>query len=206
MVKIMNQKDCDQKSDIELVKLSLNDPDWFFCLSKRYEQKLLRYISRILKFSQEDSEDVLQEVLIKTYYNLNGFDSRLKFSSWIYRIAHNQAVSEIRKKVARPTIYLEEAELIKFKDAFDIEKEVDVYFDRKLINEALSLLDIKYREVLILRFLEEKEYLEIADILKKPTSTVGNLIARGKKLFKVEYEKLTCLAEPRWAKEKKYDQ
>jgi RNA polymerase sigma-70 factor (ECF subfamily) len=187
---MIETESCDSKTDEELVELSLRNSDHFFCLSKRYEEKLLRYIIRISKFSREDAEDVLQEVFIKTYYNLNGFDSDLKFSSWIYRIAHNEAVSAIRKKVVRPTIYLDETDLEKFGDVFDMVKDVDNSIDRKMIDIALSNLDEKYREVLVLRFLDEKDYTEIADILKKPVSTVGNLILRGKKLFRLEYEKL----------------
>lgn len=188
---MVNIESCDNKTDVELVGLSLKDPNHFLCLSKRYEEKLLRYIIRISKFSREDAEDVLQEVFIKTYYNLNGFDSELQFSSWIYRIAHNETVSAIRKKVVRPVIYLEESDLEKFGDVFDMAKELDNSFDRKIIDTALSRLDEKYREVLVLRYLDEKDYVEIADILKKPVSTVGNLILRGKKLFKEEYEKLS---------------
>jgi RNA polymerase sigma-70 factor (ECF subfamily) len=187
---MVNIESCNNKTDVELVGLSLKDPNHFLCLSKRYEEKLLRYIIRISKFSREDAEDVLQEVFIKTYYNLNGFDSELQFSSWIYRIAHNETVSAIRKKVVRPVIYLEESDLEKFGDVFDMAKELDNSFDRKIIDTALSRLDEKYREVLVLRYLDEKDYVEIADILKKPVSTVGNLILRGKKLFKEEYEKL----------------
>lgn len=188
---MVNIESCDNKTDVELVGLSLKDPNHFLCLSKRYEEKLLRYIIRISKFSREDAEDVLQEVFIKTYYNLNGFDPELQFSSWIYRIAHNETVSAIRKKVVRPVIYLEESDLEKFGDVFDMAKELDNSFDRKIIDTALSRLDEKYREVLVLRYLDEKDYVEIADILKKPVSTVGNLILRGKKLFKEEYEKLS---------------
>lgn len=182
---------CTEKTDIELVEMSLEDSSHFMCLSKRYEDKLLRYIIRISKFSREDAEDVLQDVFIKTYFNLNGFDKELQFSSWIYRIAHNEAVSAIRKKVVRPTISLEVEDLVKFGDSFDMTKEIDQTLDRKMIDEALSKLDEKYRDVLVLRFLDEKDYVEIADILKKPVSTVGNLILRGKKLFKEEYDKLT---------------
>jgi RNA polymerase sigma-70 factor (ECF subfamily) len=145
---------------------------------------------RISKFRQEDAEDILQDVFIKTYYNLNEFDDELKFSSWIYRIAHNQTVSEIRKKVSRPSIPLEKEDIDRFEDAFDITKEIDNSFDREIIDKAISQLDEKYREVLILRYLDEKDYVEISDILKKPVSTVGNLIARGKILFEKEYKKL----------------
>ena len=181
---------CETKTDNELVGMSLKDPDQFLCLSKRYENKLLRYIMRISKFSREDAEDVLADVFIKTYYNLNGFDKELQFSSWIYRIAHNETVSAIRKKVVRPQVSLEVEDLERFGDDFDMTKDIDNSYDRKIIDEALSNLDEKYREVLVLRFLDEKDYVEIADILKKPVSTVGNLILRGKKLFKEEYEKL----------------
>jgi len=187
---MIDHSQCSNRTDIELVGMSLIDSDHFLCLSNRYEAKLLRYIIRISKFSREDAEDVLQEVFIKTYFNLNGFDKELQFSSWIYRIAHNEAVSAIRKKVIRPTLSLEVEDLAKFGDSFDMTKEMDTALDRKIIDEALSMLDEKYREVLVLRFLDEKDYVEIADILKKPVSTVGNLILRGKKLFREEYEKL----------------
>lgn len=187
---MINHIDCVTKTDNELVKLSLDNPDHFSCLTSRYESKLLHYIMRISKFRIEDAGDVLQDVFVKTYYNLNDFDENLKFSSWIYRIAHNQTVSEIRKKVVRPTIPFEKEDIDKFEDVFDITREIDNNFDREMIDKILSKMDEKYREVLILRFLDEKDYLEIADILKKPVSTVGNLILRGKKIFKEEYEKL----------------
>lgn len=188
---MIDHSPCREKIDTELVRMSILDSDHFLCLTKRYEEKLLRYIIRISKFSREDAEDVLQDVFIKTYFNLNDFDKELQFSSWIYRIAHNEAVSAIRKKVVRPSISMEVEDLAKFGDAFDMTKEMDNILDRKMIDGVLSKLDEKYREVLVLRFLDEKDYGEIADILKKPVSTVGNLILRGKKLFKEEYEKLT---------------
>jgi RNA polymerase sigma-70 factor (ECF subfamily) len=145
---------------------------------------------RISKFRREDASDILQDVFVKTYYNLNDFNSDLKFSSWVYRIAHNQTVSEIRKKSVRLTVPFEKEDIDRFEDAFDVSKEVDNSLDREMIDRALSKLDEKYREVLVLRFLDEKDYVEIADILKKPVSTVGNLILRGKVLFKAEYDKL----------------
>ncbi len=187
---MINHEECINSTDNELVKLSLDNPDHFLCLIRRYEGKLLHYIMRISKFRREDAGDILQDIFVKTYYHLNEFDDGLKFSSWIYRIAHNQTVSEIRKKSSRPSVPFEKEDLDRFEYVFDIIKEIDNSLDREKIDKALSLLDEKYREVLVLRFLDEKDYVEIADILKKPISTVGNLILRGKKLFKEEYEKL----------------
>jgi RNA polymerase sigma-70 factor (ECF subfamily) len=180
---MINHEECPNKTDNELVKLSLDNPDHFLCLTN--------YIMRLSKFRSEEASDILQDVFVKTYYNLNEFNDDFKFSSWIYSIAHNQTVSEIRKKSIRPSIPFEKEDIDRFEDAFDMSKEIDDSFDKEKINEALSLLDEKYREVLVLRFLDEKDYVEISDILKKPVSTVGNLILRGKKLFKKEYEKLT---------------
>jgi len=188
---MINHEECPNKTDNELVKLSLDNPDHFLCLTRRYESKLLHYIMRLSKFRSEEASDILQDVFVKTYYNLNEFDDSLKFSSWIYRITHNQTISEIRKKSVRPSVPFEKEDIDRFEDALDISKEIDDSFDKEKINKALSLLDEKYREVLVLRFLDEKDYVEISDILKKPISTVGNLILRGKKLFKKEYEKLT---------------
>jgi RNA polymerase sigma-70 factor (ECF subfamily) len=182
--------DCENKNDEELAGLSLSDPDYFYCLAKRFETRLVGYIIRISRMSSEDAEDILQEVFIKAYLNLNDFDSRLKFSSWIYRIAHNQTISELRKRNIRPTVYIEEGGFEHLASEFDLHLDIDQQFKRQKINEILATMDEKYKEVLVLRFLEEKDYTEIADILKKPISTVGNLISRGKKLFIIEYQKL----------------
>src|SRR3989339_1384271 len=97
-----NLQDLSQKTDEELVSLSLQNQDNYLFLIRRYQDKLLRYIQRISNVSLEDAEDILQEVFIKVYYKLNDFDPDLKFSSWIYRITHNQVISHYRKTQARP--------------------------------------------------------------------------------------------------------
>ncbi|PIZ73055.1 hypothetical protein COY06_05820, partial [Candidatus Peregrinibacteria bacterium CG_4_10_14_0_2_um_filter_41_8] len=64
---------------------------------QRYEGRLLAYINRLINVSNGEAEDILQEVFIKTYQNLNGFDLNLKFSTWVYRITYNQVISFFRK-------------------------------------------------------------------------------------------------------------
>jgi RNA polymerase sigma-70 factor, ECF subfamily len=185
MITIQN---CAEKTDVELAGLSLENPDYFFCLLKRYEDKLLRYVIGFSGLSRDDAEDILQEVFIKTYRYLNDFDSRLKFSSWIYRIAHNHTISYLRKKNVRPSVGLEGEEAERLADEFSIVRELDGKIEREKINAILEKMDDKYREVMILRFIEGKDYVEISDILQKPVSTVGNLISRGRKIFREEYE------------------
>jgi len=178
---------CAEKSDIELVRAALSDPNRFFCLAKRYEAKLLRYVMAVTGFGTEDAEDVLQETMIRTYLNLNAFDVRLKFSSWIYRIAHNQAVSELRRRAVRPTVRIEDGDLERMAGGDDPLIVTERGLSAERIAKTLDAMDAKYREVLILRFLEGRDYSEISDILRKPISTVGNLISRGRKLFRAAH-------------------
>ena len=180
------------KTDKDLIILTLEDQDNFLYLMERYEAKLLRYVMRISNLDRHAAEDILQEVFIKTYQNLNDFDQDLKFSSWIYRITHNQVISNYRKIKVRPqfiSVGDDDSFLNNLASDFDLIKKINLQDFKKDINKILSKLDIKYREVLILRFLEDKDYKEISDILKKPIGTVATLINRAKKQFKQIYEK-----------------
>ncbi|MBU4370249.1 sigma-70 family RNA polymerase sigma factor [Patescibacteria group bacterium] len=183
---------CQYKTDEEIAILTLEDRNFFLCLIKRYEDKLLRYILRISNFTKEEAEDNLQEVFIKIYTNLNDFDQSLKFSSWVYRITHNQVISHYRKKQSRPKDAVLDVDvdiLNQIASDLDINKGVDLEYLKKNIYNILNSLDVKYREVLVLKFLEDKDYKEISDIIKKPMGTVATLINRAKQKFKQETKK-----------------
>ena len=175
-------------TDEAIAQAALQDEAVFGVLIDRYDGKLRRYTRRIGVHSSDDYDDVLQEIFIKVYRNLNGFDTSLSFSSWIYRIAHNEAISWYRKRKARPEGHLIESseEVIAiFESGEDgAEESLNTVIDIDRMNEALSALDQKYREVLVLRFFEYKEYDEISDILKIPIGSVGTLIHRAKKKLK----------------------
>ncbi|MBT6690999.1 RNA polymerase sigma factor [Candidatus Parcubacteria bacterium] len=177
---------CKGKTDEELVSLALGEADYFLCLMKRYEAKLLRYINRIANIRQEDAEDVLQDSFIKVYENLNNFDDKLKFSSWIYRIVHNQVISNFRKLKARPQQIDWDSENIlnNLIADFNISREIDREYLSQKVAQVLEELDDKYQEVLILKYLEDKNYQEISDILKKPMGTIATLLSRAKQQFK----------------------
>jgi RNA polymerase sigma-70 factor (ECF subfamily) len=175
---------CQELSDLEIVRKSLRDVEYFACLYNRYEPKLLRYIKRISYSTREESEDILQEAFIKIWRNLHDFDQDLKLSSWIYRIVHNETVSFWRKK----TSYGKNQKVAMPDDLFDGE---DHFFgeenaedsNTRKIHEVLQKLPIKYREVLVLKFLEMMSYEEISDVLKIPEGTVATRINRAKKAF-----------------------
>jgi len=177
-------------SDLQLVQLSLKDHRNFEYLMERYEPLLLRYMKRIANVGREEAEDLLQDIFIKVYKNLNGFDQKLKFSSWIYRIAHNEIVNHAyKKKVRSATTSLNEGNE-HFLNQRDWKEENDAHFGlesretSERMRAALMELPVKYREVLILKFFEDKSYREISDILKKPEGTIATLINRAKKKFK----------------------
>jgi RNA polymerase sigma-70 factor, ECF subfamily len=177
-------------SDSDIVQATLADREQFGVLIERYEAKLRRYIMRLGVRLSDDQDDVLQETFIKAYRNLNSFDTSLSFSSWIYRIAHNEAMTWFRRRSVRPegNMVSDGEEALEF--IASTSDSPEVLFDKSLnatqITDALGKLDARYREVLILRFFEHKEYDEISDILQIPIGSVGTLIHRGKKqLFTV---------------------
>lgn len=172
-------------TDEALVAIVLKTPNAFGEVIERYEAKLARYIERLGVRVPDDKLDVLQEIFIKAYRNLNSFDGSFKFSSWIYRIAHNEAISWYRKQSVRPEGHLVaggEDIMLLIKDGTD---GAEAAFDKDLnaseLIRALNEIDQKYKQAIILRFFEHKEYEEISDILRIPIGSVGTLISRGKK-------------------------
>lgn len=173
-----------EPSDQELVAAALVDSNAYAPLVRRYQAPLTRYLFRLGAKSRGDVDDILQEVFIKAYRNLNGYDTSLKFSSWIYRIAHNEAITFFKKGSRGPQVARTEDELVAFNeiaDDSDLVEELDSRMDAQLVRDAIAKLDPKYREVLILRYLEDHSYEEISDILQKPAGTVATLISRAKK-------------------------
>lgn len=178
---------CPEKTDLEVVQLALMEPEYYACIMHRYEEKLLRFIMRRSGLAREDAEDVLQGAFLKAYQNLNAFDPALSFSAWIYRIALNETISDFRRRKVRPQVVPLEGSGLE-----NILHEIDVGFDidrRDLeasIRKAMDGLDEGQRDVLLLRYFEDRGYKEIADILEKPEGTVATLLNRAKKKLREE--------------------
>ncbi|MFA6193813.1 MAG: RNA polymerase sigma factor [Parcubacteria group bacterium] len=188
---MLDKEKCGEKTDEELVALTIENQDFFSCLADRYTEKLTRYIMRISASTREDAEDLLQEIFVKAYRYLNDFDQSLKFSSWIYRIAHNQVISQWRKTKSRPQVIKFEADedFLKFIAADeDLALDTERKFEGEEVRHLVDTLDEKYKEVLVLKFIEGKDYKEISDILQKPLGTVATLINRAKKQLKKTIE------------------
>lgn len=192
MQEMLGKEELKNKSDEELAGLVIDNPDFYYFLMERYEAKILRYIRRISNFSKETTEDLGQEIFLKAYENINDLDENLKFSSWLYRIARNHVISFWRKNKNRKLVSSFDADE-NFKNMFESDEDIAKDLEKKItaeeVGKILEKMKIEYREVLVLRFLEDKDYNEISDILKKPVGTVGTLLNRAKKEFRKELEK-----------------
>lgn len=173
----------EEKQIISAVKKG--DSERFHEIELRYHEKLFFYL-RHLVGSKEEAEDILQDVFLKTFKTLDQFDNRRKFSSWIYRIAHNEAVNFIKRKNKFRSVSWEDIvstrDRLALADDTRSPQENWIRFERRAsVRQALKELPPKYREVLLLRFYFERSYDEIAHIIGKPRNTVGTLISRAKK-------------------------
>jgi RNA polymerase sigma-70 factor (ECF subfamily) len=162
---------------VEMVRQS--ERELFAVIMQRYQSKLLRYARNLIK-DGDKTADVVQNAFIKAYQNLNGFDTKRKFSSWMYRIVHNEAMNAVEK-------YKREEVL---PENFDLESDESPMgdFEKKEIVEkvgdCLKQIPILYSEPLVLYFIEEKTYEEIGEILRIPMGTVAIRISRAKKIMK----------------------
>jgi RNA polymerase sigma-70 factor (ECF subfamily) len=179
----LNVKKLDDNELIRLLKCK--DPLVHYELVSRYQRKLFVYLYRFIG-NKEETEDLLQNVFFKVYKYCDNFDTDRKFSSWIYRIAHNEAVNYIKRKNIKKFISLEDfvSDKDRIETKSDTKSPMEVWISKELRNEmeeALKKIPDKYREVLEMRYFSEKSYEEISKVLKKPVNTVGTLINRAKK-------------------------
>ena len=178
-------------TDEELaIRVQGGDKAAFAAIMERFEGKLLRYGNKFLA-EREDVVDIVQEVFISVYQNIKSFDGSQKFSPWVYRIAHNAFVNGLKKKSRNPFVMLDFDALLSHTVSEDplraLREQEEMH---KMIDVGLDQISPKYKEILILYYLEELPYKEIADILQVPTGTVGIRIKRAREALRKVYEKM----------------
>lgn len=162
-------------------RIQAGESDAFSELIERYQAKLMRYARKFL-LDPEDAVDIVQDIFIKTYQNIQSFDPSRRFSPWIYRIAHNEFVNALKKRASQRTIFTIDFDtLFPHLIAPDTSDRDALDRDTKTaLDQYLSQVSPKYREPLILYYLEGMDYKEISEILQIPVSTVGVRLARGR--------------------------
>lgn len=141
----------------------------------REHYDMVRAICRRIVSNQADSDDAVQNALIAIVRALPSFDGRSKFSTWVYRIATNAALDEVRRIRRRP-VPVDETSLAPVPSG-ERTGAVDAQID---VRAALEKLPEEYRVAMVLRHVADLDYADIAVILDVPVGTVRSRLARGR--------------------------
>ncbi|MEO6726869.1 MAG: sigma-70 family RNA polymerase sigma factor [Blastocatellia bacterium] len=171
----------------------IRDEAAFRELVRRYQNQITNYVYRMLD-DYDRAVDLAQETFIRVYRSADRYQATFSFSTYIYRIAHNLAISELRQRKRRRLIPL--PSFFSDKDSEEIEVEIEdkrqVMADDAMIaterqaavRRAITSLPEKYRAALVLCDIEEKSYEEISEVLDLPVGTVKSRINRARNLLK----------------------
>ena len=170
------------RSDEELVEAcQAGEASAFDVLVARWEDKIRGAAYRFLG-SEEEARDVAQEAFLKAYRALGGFKQEARFSSWLYQIATNLCRDRLRRRRTRAAVSLEELEemgpvIVETRPgAHERLQQMDL---ARLVRRAVHALPEEQREVVILKEYQGLTFLEIAQSLDLPVSTVKTRLYRG---------------------------
>jgi RNA polymerase sigma-70 factor, ECF subfamily len=180
-------------TDEELVRTVLGgDRERFAEIVERYQSRLVNYLFRLVRNS-DDAHDLAQEVFVRVYQALDRFDPSYRFSTWLFRVAQNAAIDQIRRRrfrlvpigpveddgsgTPRREIELEDDQPSALDSLEQKEREAEV-------RAAIDTLPWEYRELILLRHYGELAYDEIAETKSMPLGTVKNKLFRARQMLK----------------------
>jgi RNA polymerase sigma-70 factor, ECF subfamily len=163
------------------------DRDAFSRLLDWYDKRLFYFVHRILG-ETDGALDILQSVWMTVHRMLGKLQSPDAFRVWLYRIAHDQAVSELRRKSKRPVLFEETATLEPADHASAAEEAA--FENAELVHVALQDLSVDHRRVLTLHFLEDMPIEEIAEVVGCSSGTVKSRLHYAKKALRRRIEEL----------------
>jgi RNA polymerase sigma-70 factor (ECF subfamily) len=185
-------RDLSLVSDRELVAIAVSGFDGSFEeLVRRYQRPISAYVYRMVG-NYESALDLTQEIFIKVYNSLNRYRAEFKFSTWIYKIAHNAAVDHLRRTATREQSLVLGPE----GDTFDLplesarlspEQESEQKERRSEIEAVVRALPANYRELIILRHSQDLSYEEIVEVTGLPLGTVKNRLFRAREMMRQQF-------------------
>jgi len=173
-------------SDEDLIKeyQDNNTPEAYDILVKRYKDPLMNFVYRFVG-DRDVCTDVVQDTMIKFYLNKDSYRSFAKFSTWIYTIAGNLAKNELKRRRRRIIFSIDNSDderspQIEDKMFIAPDKAADGVMRNEIIQKALLKVKPVYREVVILRDIQDLSYEEVSEITGLAIGTVKSRINRGR--------------------------
>lgn len=161
---------------MELVRAQRHD-EAIALLLPAFRRKVFGLAYSFLR-NREAAEDVTQDVFIKVWRALPGFDGRASLSTWIYTIARNASLSALRAR--RLQCSLSDPEVMDALEAIDSAQSADAMVDRAALLRLVDQLPTKQRQVIMLFYMEEQSHEEVATMLAMPVGTVKTLLHRAR--------------------------
>ncbi len=172
-------------SDEDLIeRFQRGDLYAFDLIVKRYKDQLLNFVFRFVG-NQEEAEDIVQETFLRVYRKRKAYKRIAKFSTWIYTIAGNLSRTELRRRKRRKLFSIsdlgfEDKDYEISDEVYNPENQVDGLIQEEIIHHEINQLSPKFREVIVLRDIQELSYEEISKIIKVPIGTVKSRVNRGR--------------------------
>ncbi|MCX6640127.1 MAG: sigma-70 family RNA polymerase sigma factor [bacterium] len=150
----------------------------------RYQGQLINFVGRLLN-DRITAEDIVQETFLRVYRNKHRYKEIARFSTWIYTIAGNLARTELRRRKIRNIFSISQRgdteKDYEIPDTdIDLEKQIEGSIEKEVILKEITELPVYFREVIILRDLQDLSYEEISQILNVPLGTVKSRVNRGR--------------------------
>ena len=149
-------------------------------LVSRWEKRIYNYLLRLVK-NREDAQDLSQDVFVKAHQNLKRLEDPDRFAPWLYRIAHNEAYSHLRKN--RPEVEMEDGNREPWTDPISTRRMLPIETSIA-VERALTQLNEDQREAVILKVYQGFKFEEMAEIVGCPVSTVKSRLYTAMELLK----------------------
>jgi RNA polymerase sigma-70 factor (ECF subfamily) len=147
----------------------------------RRQYDLVHAVCRRITANASDADDATQEAMLGIVRGLPRFDGRSSVSTWVYRIATNAALDELRRRRRRPQLHVVDDEGPRHEEVDPVaHRRVEAVVDRLAVEAALDRLADDFRTAVVLRDVADLDYAEIAEALDVPVGTVKSRIARGR--------------------------
>jgi RNA polymerase sigma-70 factor, ECF subfamily len=185
-------RDFSSVTDVDLVATATTGVEGSFEeLVRRYQHPISAYVYRMVG-NYESALDLTQEIFIKVYGSLGRYRSEFKFSTWIYKIAHNSAVDHLRRNSTREQSLMngiegDQYELPIESGRLSPEQESERKERRIEIESVIRTLPANYRELIILRHSQDLTYEEIVEVTGLPLGTVKNRLFRAREMMRQQF-------------------